>query len=392
MNKVCYYGLSKWVMVKVIFLFWLVFTTPAFGAMDGGDGFCLGLGWNLGNQMDAYVNGVSNETSWGNGRATERTFERLSEMGFSCVRIPVTWLGHIGPAPEYKIEEDWLGRVEELVCYAEKAGLKVVINMHHDGADSRFWLDVKGAAKDEMVNERVKEQIAAMWTQIAERFRNKGDFLVYESMNEIHDGKWGWGDNRTDGGRLYEVVNEWNQVFVDAVRSVGGKNRKRYLGVPGYCTNIDLTVKHFRMPSDRAKNRILLSVHFYDPHDFTLENRKDEWGFEAAHNQGRYADEMYVDSLFTVLKNKYVDKGIPVYIGEFGCTRRKDDDKERFRKYYLDYVCRKAAEKGLSMIYWDNGSRGRGRECSGIIDHSNGDYISGGEEIVRIMVDAYNMK
>lgn len=375
-------------IVGVLFVSLLLFVHNV-TAQTKGETFHLGLGWNIGNQLDAYVNGVANETCWGNGKATQQTFDRLKQMGFESVRIPVTWLGHVGSAPEYKIDEVWLGRVAELVEYAERAGLKAVINIHHDGVNSNHWLDVKGASRDESVNTRVKAQLRSMWTQIAEKFKRKGEFLVFESMNEIQDGKWGWGDNLTDGGRQYAVLNEWNQVFVDAVRAVGGKNKRRYLGVPGYCNNIDLTLKHFRMPTDKVKNRLLLSVHYYDPYLFTLENRMDEWGYETEKNMGRRTDEQHVDSMFHLLKTNYVDKGVPVYIGEFGCTRRKNDSDERFRKYYLGYVCRKASENGLSMMYWDNGSRGRGRECSGIIDHATGGYISNGEEIVRVMTEAY---
>lgn len=362
------------------------------GIQAGGKDFTLGLGWNLGNQMDAHVRGVANETCWGNRRATQQTFDSLRAYGFTSVRIPVTWLGHIGPAPEYRIDEAWLNRVAELVDCAEKAGLKAVINIHHDGAESRHWLDIKGAAKDESVNRRVKAQLHALWTQIAERFKKKGDFLVFESMNEVHDGHWGNGENLTDGGRQHEVVNEWNQVFVDAVRATGGKNRKRYLGVPGYCTSIDLTLKHFRFPKDKVKNRLLLSVHYYNPVDFTLENRTDEWGHQSSKNQERYTDEQYVDSIFHLLKTTYVDQGIPVYIGEFGCTRRADASKEHFREHYLRHICQSAACNGLSLIYWDNGSRGAGRECSGIIDHATGAPIGRGGEIVRLMREAYGQR
>jgi endoglucanase len=121
--------------------------------------FHLGLGWNLGNQMDAFRNGVAEETCWGNGVATQQTFDSLKALGFTSVRIPVTWLGHVGPAPEYKIDTTWLDRVAELVGYAEKAGLKAIVNIHHDGADSKHWLDVKKAAKSDEVNRRVKEQL-----------------------------------------------------------------------------------------------------------------------------------------------------------------------------------------------------------------------------------------
>jgi endoglucanase len=351
--------------------------------------FHLGLGWNLGNQMDAYVNGVANETCWGNGKATQQTFDCLKSMGFSTVRIPVTWLGHIGSAPDYKIEDAWLDRVVQLVGYAETAGLNAVINIHHDGGSSQHWLDVKEAAKDEAVNQKIKDQLHAMWTQIALRFKKKGNFLMFESMNEIHDGKWGYGDNLADGGRQHEIVNEWNQVFVDAVRATGGKNKQRYLGVPGYCTNINLTLKHFRFPKDKAKDRLVLSVHYYDPHLFTLENQWNEWGYQAPQNKGQRTDENHVDSIFQLLKTTYVDKGIPVYIGEFGCTRRADAAQEHYREYYLNYVCRSAARNGLSLIYWDNGSRGAGRECSGIIDHATGAPIGNGAAIVKVMMDGY---
>lgn len=369
-------------MKNIIFLILSLWTLSICGQTVSTPKFHLGLGWNLGNQMDAHTNGVANETCWGNGKATQQTFTRLKQMGFTSVRIPVTWLGHIGPAPEYKIEELWLNRVAQLVDYAHKAKLKVVVNIHHDGADSRHWLDIKGAAKDENINRRVKEQLHALWTQIAEKFKTTGHYLMFESMNEIHDGKWGWGDNLNDGGRQYQVLNEWNQVFVDAVRSVGGKNKKRYLGVPGYCTNIDLTIKHFQLPKDSTPNRLLLSVHYYDPHNFTLENKWDNWGSES--------EKLHVDTTFSRIRDAFVKKGIPVYIGEFGCSRRKDDDKEHFRHQYLDYVCHSAARNGLSLIYWDNGSTGRGRESSGIINHATGEYISNGVDIVRIMREAYN--
>ena len=170
----------------------------------------------------------------GNQPTTQALFDQLAASGITSVRIPVTWLGHVGEAPDYTIEADYLNRVAEVVGYAENAGLNAIINIHHDGADSQYWLDIKDAATDDAVNEAVKAQLKAMWTQIAERFRDKGNFLVFEAMNEIHDGAWGWGDNRTDGGKQYAVLNEWNQVFVDAVRATGGNNTERYLGVPGY--------------------------------------------------------------------------------------------------------------------------------------------------------------
>ena len=92
----------------------------------------LGLGWNLGNQLDAYSGLMPSETAWGNPKATRQTFDQIKSAGFTCVRIPVTWLGKIGPAPTYTIDSAWMERVKEVVEYAHSAGLQAIINTHHD--------------------------------------------------------------------------------------------------------------------------------------------------------------------------------------------------------------------------------------------------------------------
>ena len=349
-----------------------------------------GLGWNLGNQLDAHVNGVASEAAWGtNSATTQDAFYKIAASGIRSVRIPVTWLGHIGAAPDYTLDASWLNRVAEVVGYAETAGLNAIINIHHDGANSAYWLDIKDAALYDTTNTRVKAQLSAIWTQIAERFKDKGNFLVFESMNEIHDGGWGWGANLTDGGKQYAVLNEWNQVFVDAVRAVGGENSNRYLGVPGYVTNADLTIDHLILPTDIVSNRLLVSVHYYDPFEYTLNDKYSEWGHTAASDKKDiYGDEPDMKSVFGKLKTKFVDNGVPVYLGEIGCVHRSTDRAELFRKYYLEYLCKAARTYGLAPFYWDNGSAGTGKECSGLINHSTGNYINNGKEIVDLIVNA----
>ena len=198
------------------------------------------------------------------------------------VLLPYVFLLHgwdiLETPPGYEIEKAWMDRVAEVVGYAENAGLNAIVNIHHDGADSEYWLSIKDAAQDETKNTAIKTELKAVWTQIAERFKDKGNFLAFESMNEIHDGGWGWGDNRNDGGKQYSILNDWNQVFVDAVRAVGGGNSNRFLGVPGYCTNVALTVSNFKLPTDKVQNRLMVSVHFYDPNEYTLDAKYSEWG------------------------------------------------------------------------------------------------------------------
>lgn len=348
----------------------------------------IGLGWNLGNSMDAQNNGYSSETAWGNPMITANTFKGVKEAGFSAVRIPITWLGHIGPAPEYKIDDNWMNRVATVVGYAKEAGLKVIINIHHDGANSQYWLDVLGASKNPQKNEQVKAQLAAMWKQIATKFKREGDYLIFEGMNEIQDGKWGWGENLTDGGAQYRVMNEWLQTFVDAVRSVGGENTYRFLGCPGYDTNVDHTINEIVVPKDVVENKLLVAVHFYDPYTYTLNNEKDEWGHTGI-NKENWGNETDMTNIFNRLKTRFMDQNIPVYLGEVGNVHRATDRAEAFRKYYLEYLCKAARDFELPLFFWDNGSEKAGAESSGLINHGTGEYINNGKDIIDVMVKGF---
>ena len=351
----------------------------------------LGIGWNLGNHFDAHSNGVSGETKWGNPLATQAIFDKVKAAGFTTVRIPVTWLGQFGEAPEYKINDEWMNRVAEVVGYAENAGLKAIINMHHDGADSGWWLNIISAAKNPSVHAQIMEQITAMWTQIAEKFKDKGAFLIFESFNEIHDGKWGWGANRTDGGAQYRCMNEWNQAFVNAVRAVGGENADRLLGVPAYCTNVDIAIEAFVMPEDSAKDRLMLSVHCYDPSDYTLTAKYSEWGHTAEASKKAGGDnEADLKKVFEKLYVNYVSKGIPVYMGEFGCVNRATEREQAFQQYYLKYYAKLARTYGVPCMIWDNGAKGAGNECHAFIDHGTGAFCSTeAENAIRAMISSY---
>lgn len=350
----------------------------------------IGLGWNLGNQLDAYVDGVSDEICWGNPKVSQTIFDAVRKAGFKSVRIPITWMGHIGVAPDYKIDEDWLNRVAELVGYAEKAGLTTIINIHHDGADSKYWLDIKNAAKNSTVNQEIEAKIAALWTQIAQKFADKGESLIFESMNEIHDGGWGWGDNRSDGGKQYATFNRWQQVFVDAVRATGGKNTDRWLGIPTYCTNIDLGT-HLTLPSDPSKH-LMVAVHCYEPFDYTLSAKYSEWGHTGATNKKDKSDEKTLVGEFDKIVNQWLSKGVPVYIGEFGCVHRATSRDEAFRNYYLEYYTKAASDRHIPAIYWDNGASGTGEEMSGLFNRTDGKYFDGGEDAVNAMTRGFFSK
>lgn len=344
----------------------------------------LRLGWNLGNSLDV----PNGETAWGNPRATPELFATVAKAGFKLVRIPVTWAQHLGPAPSYVIEQSWLDRVEEVVGFARSAGLYSIINLHHDGADGMKeagWLSLKDAngKTTEENNAAVKAQFVAVWTQIARHFAKQGEELMFESMNEVHDG-YGKADPRH-----IEIVNDLNQAFVNLVRASGGNNGKRHLIVPGYNTNIDETLRGFKLPTDSAKNRLILSVHCYDPYLYALMGQTHTWG-RASPGRDDWGQEDYIVAQFDKLKSRYVDQGVPVIIGEYGAVQQ--DGYEDYRRYYMEYVTKAAVDRGLVPVYWDNGDRG-GRGFA-LIDRGSNSVVQPKvmEAMLRAATSSYSLK
>lgn len=351
----------------------------------------LGWGWNLGNHFDTSSGVDGQHPQWGywdKAKPTQELYTNLKKAGVSTVRMGVTW-GNYQNTTTWDIDTSYMAEVKQNVEWAEAAGLNVILNMHHD----EYWLDIKGAANNSSTNDKIKTRIEKTWKQIAETFKNKGNFLLFETFNELQDGGWGWGDNLKDGGKQYRTLNEWNQLAVDAIRATGSQNAKRWIGIPGYAANPVYAIESiFRLPTDAA-NRLMVSVHYYDPSNFTLtpedSGGKTEWGHTAA--AGKYqtgSNEDHVKDTFKKLYDKFVSNDIPVYVGEYGCVMQKTSRSNLFRNYYLEYVCRAAHTYGMSVCIWDNNVTGSGNEHHAYFNHNNGSYHSGMGTLVQTMIKA----
>jgi endoglucanase len=313
-------------------------------------------------------------------------FDGVKAAGFNVVRIPITWMGHFGSRPDYHIEENFLRRVAQVVAMAHNAGLVAIINLHHDGSTDSSgkdngWLSINKARASEAGYQEVTGAFVRVWTQIAKYFKNHGDYLIFEPMNEIHDGSWGW--NINDEARQFEIINQWNQIFVDAVRKTGGNNEQRFLVIPGYCTVPRHTLaSYFRLPNDSpGNNRFIVTFHYYDPHEFGIAGTRQNWGSSQ--------DKQAVDSVFGSMKQRFIDNGIPVIIGESGAVYQQGNEATRIA--YLDYVYGKAHDLGLVPIFWDNGSFSGTGEKFGLFNRATGQPYNGNYDaapVIQAMTNA----
>lgn len=311
------------------------------------------FGWNLGNTLDVCQadrdgDGKINEhveagekvdeTLWGNPKATKELFTSLKKNGVNAVRIPVTWRDHMDS--NGNIDREWMDRVQQVVDYAYSQGMYVIINVHHDGGgDPKFgaWI-IEESQKD--YNTFLKKY-KNVWKQIAERFKNYSDYLIFESMNEVGFDTL-YNKNKADA---YNLINKINQDFVDIIRATGGNNAKRHLLIAGYYTDIERTCDSlYKMPDDKA-GRCILSVHYYTPWDFCTCDIKHTWGTNS--------EVWQMETLIGKMKKNFVDKGIPVIIGEYAASG-SDLSSCIFFIEKLNKLC---SDYGIATFIWDSGSQ-----------------------------------
>jgi endoglucanase len=307
----------------------------------------MGIGWNVGNSLDA----VGGETNWGNPLITQQLINSVKAAGFKTIRLPVAW-SKFSNAQNFVIQTAWMDRVEQVVNYALNADMYVVMNIHWDGG----WMQPT-YAQQSYVNNRLN----IMWTQIANRFKNYDDRLLFAGTNEVMvDGDYG-----TPTVEYYTVQNSFNQTFVDTVRATGGKNATRHLVVQGFNTNIDHTVNFAAIPVDTVNDRLMMEVHYYDPYNFTLNTNSNitQWGSIATNPSATetWANESYTNAQFQKMKTHFVDQGVGVILGEYGVVSRLNvSGHATYRNYWNEYITQSAYNHGLVPIYWDNGYSGDG--------------------------------
>lgn len=325
----------------------------------------MGNGINLGNTLEACDNNVgiktntplSYETHWGQPKTTQAMIDGMKAAGFDTIRIPVAWMTNATHLYEgdYTIDADYMDRVEEVVRYARKAGMYVIINDHWDGG----WYGMFGSESAE-TRALAMEAYKGMWQQIAERFRDYSDYLIFESANEELGGRFDENSplycsdsvvTYLNDDERYALTNEINQTFVDVVRATGGNNATRFLLIAGYGTNIDQTCDdRFQMPKDTAVSKLMVSVHYYDPWSYCGASSA-----ASATKWGKVSDYEYMDQQLAKM-TKFTEAGYGVVIGEYGALPCSDGLKDNTLAYHTAFLdtCTKY---NLTNCLWD---------CSGL--------------------------
>ena len=315
----------------------------------------MNIGWNLGNTFDATGNGDA-ETAWVSVRTTKAMIDKIADAGFDVLRVPITWttgggaFQRVGAGPEYTVAPWFLARIEEVVNYGLDNGMYVVINMHHDS-----WMTAM--TESGWIDNNVR--VEAIWNQVAEYFKDYGDHLIFETMNEPRAA----GANEWTGDYSnYVIVNRYNQMILDTIRGTGGNNVNRFIMAPSYAASSSVGIMgSWIMPEDVSENKIIASVHSYTPYNFALnvDNAYNQWGTDA--------DKRELKTLFANINDAFVGKGIPAIIGEYGAMNKNN---EAIRAEWAKYFIAGAKEYGIPCVWWDNNAFSSG-ERFGLLNRNN---------------------
>ena len=350
-------------------------------------------GWNLGNTLEGvatwagvdFLNnkgGLGAETAWQGTKTTQEIIDFVKSLGFKSVRIPCAWAyGHISNASTYEIDSQWLSRVKEVVDYCINDGLYVVLNDHWDGG----WLENHIAETDATTIEQNKIILTALWTQIANAFKDYDEHLLFAGLNE---------PNAESQAATNNLI-QYNQTFVDAVRATGGNNAKRILVVQGPSTNIEHTCNYMtdKMPTDIVEGRLAVEIHYYNPWQFWGMENDESWGkvfyywgqgnhLSGSNHNATWGEEDNMKSQLQQMKTNFVDKGYAVVIGEFGANWRdlssltgenQDKHNASIKAHYreLHRLCKEMG--GMVPMTWDTNycSQDGKKGCMTIIDRKS---------------------
>lgn len=321
------------------------------------------VGWNMGNTLEA----IGGETVWGGALTTQALIDSVKKNGFNTVRLPVAWFSHSDTITSM-IDEAWMARVKEVVDYCINDDLYVIINMHWDLG----WLENRVNQSNQSI---IEDRLYKYWIQIADYFVDYDEHLLFAGMNE---------PNVEDAAGM-NILLSFHQIFIDAVRETGGNNSSRCLIIQGPSTDIDKTNKLMKtLPVDEIEDRLMVEVHYYTPYQFCLMSEDASWGKvfyywgkdyhsnTDTQRNATWGEENELDRLFGLMKTKFVDKGIPVILGEFGAYKRKlsapsdQDLHNRSVEYFNKYVVKSALSKGLIPYYWDT-NKGLFNRSKGVV-------------------------
>jgi endoglucanase len=272
---------------------------------------------NIGNALEA-----PNEGDWGITLEAEY-FRLIKQKGFTAVRLPVRWSGHALTEAPYTIEQEFFRRVDWAVEQALANGLAIVLDMHH---------------YEEMANDPTghQERFLALWRQIAERYQDQPNAVLFELLNEPN-------------GVLHPGY--WNKLIAEALPVIRSTNPTRNIVVGPAEWNNPQALDELILPAD--DRHLIVTFHFYSPFQFTHQGAEwlvgsDNW--LGTDWKGTSAEKQVLQYSLDLAEQWATENQRPIFLGEFGAYGKAPLAS---RVTWTSFIAREAEARNFSWSYWE---------------------------------------
>ncbi|MDO5516230.1 MAG: glycoside hydrolase family 5 protein [Clostridium sp.] len=324
-------------VISVIFVTWLILKSNFFisnmgiGSRFKNFGVPFKRCMNIGNALEA-----PKDIPWDVEMKNEY-FDVIKNAGFDAVRLPIRFSDYVNKAYYYKLDEDFMKKIDSYIDYALNDDLIIIIDFHH-------FTEIMDEPESN------KECFLSIWNQLADRYKDYPRELIFELLNEPQ--------NNLEG----ELWNEYLSDGIKIIRKID-KDRKIIVG-PDHYNSVD-RLYELKLPKD---DNLIVTFHYYEPNDFTFQGNIYHKGFENLKGIKWTGS----DEELSILKNKFEiarkwskTNKIGIFLGEFGANRNAE---EPYRKMWTGAVRKQADEYDFAWGYWEL--------CSyfGIYDNETGQW------------------
>ena len=268
------------------------------------------------------------KTYWGNPITSKAMIDEVKAMGFSTLRIPITWGPNQVEISPYTIDPYYLTEIKRVVDFGFQNKMHVIIDVHHDNS----WIKPMASETQKYF---VKSGILNL------NFSGVTALQMDIKIEGITE-EWSGGNSE---GRGY--INDFHKAAVDAIRATGGNNEKRHIMITTWAAStVPIAMEELTIPNDDEK--IIISLHSYFPWQFAG---------EAAVTWGSESDKSALIAELDKIKQKWIiERDRPVILGEWGTI---EANPLQSRINYADFYAKEAAARGLLTIVWDDGGNFR---------------------------------
>ena len=312
----------------------------------------MGIGYNLGNTYNCCItleeDNIKNEQikNWGTTLPTRKQINRIKKYGFKTIRFQVVYNNLISESENFKF--NWIIELKRIIDYIYNLNMYCILSIYHN---NDFWNDEEIKAIDKYIS---------FWKEIANEFKNYDDYLIFQSNHKIY----------------FENITLLNvsQSFIDTIRNSGGLNTKRLLIIPKVSTELEIYYTSDKLPNDPS-NKTAISIGYYFPsvyggdyiydddggyyiiteddiiwYDYNgnrlVTTPLNDWGVESY-------DYYFIYEDFSNYKRMFMDKGIPVIIGEAGIIT-KNSNANLFSQLLYTLFSMTYEYDGIMACLWDN--------------------------------------